>query len=90
MPNSASKPPHPTTDTAASQAPHINTQRKQRPSDAEAASKLPHERDASIDMTAPQPDPVMQQAHRDLKKGLVDTDARAADGTPLSSRRPAR
>ncbi len=35
----------------------------------EAASKLPHERDASIDMTAPQPDPVMQQAHRDLKKG---------------------
>jgi hypothetical protein len=31
--------------------------------------------------------PEMEQAHNDLKRGLVDTDARASDGRPLGSRR---
>lgn len=61
----------------------INTQRPQRPSDAGNQGKLPHERDQSVAVTAPKPTPEMQQAHRDLQKGLVDTDARDADGKPL-------
>ena len=73
--------PHNTTPNAP-QA-DINTQTKQNPGDASNAAKLPHERDQSVNMTYHQPDPQMQQAHRDLKKGLVDTDARGADGKPL-------
>ena len=61
----------------------INTQRPQRPADAGSQGKLPHERDQSVAATTPKPTPEMQQAHRDLKKGLVDTDSRGADGQPL-------
>ncbi|HSI49879.1 MAG TPA: hypothetical protein VLA61_16525 [Ideonella sp.] len=35
--------------------------------------KLPHERDESAD-TAPEPDALIQQAHRDVVSGKVDTD----------------
>ncbi len=63
--------------------PQIDTTTPQKPSDPGAAGKLPHERDESVNMTDQQPAPEMQQAHRDLKKGLVNTDARAADGRPL-------
>lgn len=73
--------PHNTTPNAP-QA-DINTQSKQTPADTGNEAKLPHERDQSVNMTDHQPDPQMQQAHRDLKKGLVDTDARGADGKPL-------
>lgn len=61
----------------------IDTTRQQKPSDPGSRGKLPHERDQSINMTDQTPSPDMQQAHRDLKKGLVDTDARGADGKPL-------
>ena len=37
--------------------------------------KLPHERDQSVDMTDGIPSPQMQQAYRDVERGLVDTDA---------------
>ena len=37
--------------------------------------KLPHERDQSPDMTDGAPSAEMQQAYRDVKRGLVDTDA---------------
>lgn len=37
--------------------------------------KLPHERDQSVDMTDGIPSPKMQQAYRDVERGLVDTDA---------------
>lgn len=37
--------------------------------------KLPHERDQSVDMTDGIPSPEMQQAYRDVERGLVDTDA---------------
>ena len=50
-------------------------------------SKLPHERDESPHATDEKIHPEGAQAHSDLKKGLVDTDARAADGRPLGSRR---
>ncbi|WP_455555116.1 hypothetical protein [Comamonas sp.] len=56
------------------------------PQDSDApghTGKLPHERDESVTMTNQTPHPEIQQAHRDLKKGLVNTDARAADGRPL-------
>lgn len=36
--------------------------------------KLPHERDESVDMTDGAPSADMQQAYRDVKRGLVDTD----------------
>ncbi|WP_284337922.1 hypothetical protein [Comamonas sp. NoAH] len=61
----------------------IDTTRRQTPGDPGASGKLPHERDQSVNMTDQTPSPDMQQAHRDLKKGLVDTDARGTDGKPL-------
>ena len=50
-------------------------------------SQLPHERDQSLHATSSNTHPEIEQAHKDLKKGLVDTDARAKDGRPLGSRR---
>ena len=38
------------------------------------APKLPHERDESVDMTHGEPDAQIQQAYRDVKRGLQDTD----------------
>ena len=45
------------------------------PQDAavEASLALPSDRDQSSDMTAAQPDPKVEQAARDLKRGLSDT-----------------
>ncbi|MEG3002468.1 MAG: hypothetical protein RR855_18165 [Comamonas sp.] len=67
----------------------IDTTVPQSPSDPGNAGKLPHERDQSVDATNRAPDPQMQQAYRDLQKGLVDTDARGASGRPLDSKAPA-
>lgn len=75
--------------SATQDEPHIDTTRKQRPTDAGAQGKLPHERDQSVNMTDQQPAPEMQQAHRDVKKGLVNTDERASDGRPLGDDVPA-
>lgn len=36
--------------------------------------RLPHERDQSVDMTGGEPDAQVQQAYRDVKRGLQDTD----------------
>lgn len=44
-----------------------NTSEEQHP-------KLPHERDQSVDMTHGQPDAQVQQAYRDVQRGLQDTD----------------
>ena len=38
------------------------------------APKLPHERDESVDMTKATPHKEMEQAYRDLQRGLQDTD----------------
>ena len=45
------------------------------PKDAsvEASLELPSDRDQSTDMTAAEPDPLIQQAAIDLKRGLSDT-----------------
>ena len=48
--------------------------------------ELPHERDQASDSTASAPDPVMKQAHEDLKKGMVDTDMRATPGLDAEQR----
>ena len=71
------RPPAAATPTA------VNTQAPQTPSDSGHQAKLPHERDQSVNMTDAEPSAAMQQAHRDLRQGLVDTDARGADGKPL-------
>ena len=36
--------------------------------------RLPHERDESADSQSAAPDPVIQQGHADIERGLVDTD----------------
>ena len=61
----------------------INTEKRSRPNDPGSSAQLPHERDQSIDMTGGKKSPAMEQAHKDLKRGLRDTDARGADGRPL-------
>jgi hypothetical protein len=48
--------------------------------------ELPHERDQASDGTASAPDPVIKQAHEDLKNGLVDTDMRATPGLDAGQR----
>lgn len=40
----------------------------------EESPKLPHERDQSVDMTHGQPDAQVEQAYRDVQRGLQDTD----------------
>lgn len=49
--------------------------RAETPRDAsdEASLALPHERDQSSDMTNAAPDPQIEQAHTDLRRGLQDT-----------------
>lgn len=74
---------NPPADTPNAPQAAIDTQTAQHPDDASNAAKLPHERDQSVNMTDQAPSPAMQQAHRDLQKGMVDTDARGADGKPL-------
>ncbi|WP_066265632.1 hypothetical protein [Hydrogenophaga palleronii] len=49
--------------------------------------ELPHERDQSHKVTAVEPDAMIQQAHEDLRKGLVDTDMRATPGLDAEQRR---
>ena len=39
-----------------------------------ASPQLPHERDQSVGMTDGNPSAKVQQAYRDVKRGLVDTD----------------
>lgn len=41
---------------------------------AEDAPLLPHDRDEAVGATAGVPSPEVQQAHRDLQRGLRDTD----------------
>ena len=48
---------------------------------------LPHERDESITSVAEEPDPVMQQAKRDIDAGLVDTDMHATPGLDAALRK---
>lgn len=42
--------------------------------DGKLSPRLPHERDESSDSQNSKPQDVMVQAHKDLKRGLVDTD----------------
>ena len=41
---------------------------------------MPHERDQAVGSTAAEPDPVVQQAARDIKAGLVNTDLYGMEG----------
>ena len=45
----------------------------QHDASVEASLALPHERDQSTDMTASKRDPVVQQAQRDVSRGIKDT-----------------
>ena len=61
------------------------TQRSRRATKAANAPQLPHERDQSND-AAQSVDRKMRQAHRDVSKGLVDTDLRGAGSQALARR----
>ena len=65
----------------------VNLAKKGDASAHGSESMLPHERDQSLHSTSENVHPEMELAHNDLKKGLVDTDARAKDGRPIGSRR---
>ena len=45
-----------------------------------AGLPMPHERDTSIGNTAAHPDPVIEQARRDIESGQVDTDLHNTPG----------
>ena len=45
-----------------------------QPVDGSGDALLPHDRDEAVGATAGEPSPPMQQAHRDLQRGLRDTD----------------
>lgn len=77
------------TNPPVSEETKINTTRKQQPHDPGSQAKMPHEKDQSVGETSKQPAPEIAQAHADLKRGLVDTDARATDGRPKGSKQPA-
>ncbi|UCU99278.1 hypothetical protein [Acidovorax radicis] len=74
--------PEPSVDTTKRQAPGPKTQGLLRepgapPNAQEKAQekpKLPHERDESVDMTHGKPDVQIEQAYRDVQRGLQDTD----------------
>lgn len=48
---------------------------------------LPHERDESLGATAARPDPVVEQAKRDLDAGQVDTDLHGTPGADAERRK---
>lgn len=48
---------------------------------------LPHERDEASGQTSRQPDPIIQQAKRDIDRNLVDTDMRATPGLDAERRK---
>ncbi|MDP3228723.1 MAG: hypothetical protein Q8N13_12195 [Acidovorax sp.] len=71
--------PEPSVDTTKRQAPATRTEGSateagKSSSNAQEKPKLPHERDESVDMTHGQPDAQIEQAYRDVKRGLQDTD----------------
>lgn len=68
--------------------PHPSHRPAARPSAGNAGGKLPlpHERDQSRGQVASEPDPVIEQAHKDLQAGQVDTDLRATGGLDAARR----
>ena len=71
-PNAPPTGPEPSVDTTQRQAPGPSTKGPLK-LDAQAP-KMPHERDESVDMTHGESDPKMEQAYRDVQRGLQDTD----------------
>ena len=79
-PPSAPTGPEPSVDTTKRQAPGRATKGPVKTAEGvpvptkEEHPKLPHERDESVDMTHGESDPQIEQAYRDIKRGLQDTD----------------
>ena len=66
---------------------NTNTNSNSNANDVEELA-LPHERDETASTAvATEPDPVIQQAKRDLDAGLVDTDMYAAAGLDAARRK---
>ena len=52
----------------------VNTRTRIDADASKSAAKLPHEQDESVGMTDGISSTAMQQAHKDLARGLLDTD----------------
>ncbi len=76
MPNTSAPAPSPEEQV------QVNLTEPAHPHDPGARAKLPHERDQSTAMTGGEKSAEMEQAYKDLKRGLRDTDARGPDGRP--------
>ena len=77
-PTSAGSRPRATTQAGAGKGLPVKPPRARKsgtPQDAsvDVSLQLPHERDQSVDMTARETNPVVEQASQDLAKGLKDT-----------------
>ena len=63
----------PAKDAREPQSSQTNRQITPKDASVEASLELPSDRDQSSDMTAAEPDPLVQQAAIDLARGLSDT-----------------
>ena len=59
--------------TPRAQGPQPGKQQDLKDESVKTSLELPHDRDQAKDMTARQPDPVIDQAAKDLAKGMKDT-----------------
>ncbi|ABE42108.1 hypothetical protein [Polaromonas sp. JS666] len=82
-PKPAGRPGEPVDPSAAGKGMPGKSPRAQRPlpdqpitpadRSVESSLELPHERDEAVDMTGEQTSPLIEQAERDVRKGLKDT-----------------
>lgn len=93
MPTRTNSPPH--APTSVKQKPPSPTNMVSRTprapgsvpvEEAEEHLQLPHERDENAAMTGGEQRPLIQQAAKDLERGLVDTDMRATPGLDARQR----
>jgi len=56
-------------------------------SSPQEALPMPHERDQAAGGVDPRPKPVIQQAHKDLQQGQVDTDLHGTPGLDAEHRK---
>lgn len=70
---SKTNPSPPQSKTPLGQSPQVDKQQNLKDESVKSSLELPHERDQAKDMTNRQPDPTIEQAARDVGKGLKDT-----------------
>ena len=59
--------------TPLGQGPQVDKKQTLKDESVKSSLELPHDRDQARDMTHPQPDPVIEQAAKDVASGKQDT-----------------